>query len=208
MAARAGPAFARLPAGKRGMAAGERDKIARGKAASDLTGRVQRIGLAGTQGRIMIARRNLLVAFWIVPALACVGAMAADPSATAFVEAIYAPYQAKDGKGPSLDSDAALKRYFEPRLAALIIKDRNDAAGELPTLDMDPFIAAQDWDISAVNVAVRDTGAWKASATVSFKNLGKPTTVILELVKLKNGWRIADINWGRKQTLRGLFSKK
>jgi hypothetical protein len=156
----------------------------------------------------MIARRNFLVAFWIVPALACGGAMAADPSATAFVEAIYAPYQVKDGKGPSLDSDAALKRYFEPRLAALIIKDRNDAAGELPTLDMDPFIAAQDWDISAVNVAVRDTGAGKASATVSFKNLGKPTTVILELVKLKNGWRIADINWGRKQTLRGLFSKK
>ena len=73
---------------------------------------------------------------------------------------------------------------------------------------MDPFIAAQDWDISAVNVAVRDTGAGKASATVSFKNLGKPTTVVLALVKLKNGWRIADINWGSNQTLRGLFSKK
>ena len=190
------------------MAAGERDKLARGKVASDLTSRVQRIGLARTQRRIMIARRNLLVAFWIVPALACVGAMAADPSATSFVEAIYAPYQAKDGKGPSLDSDAALKRYFEPRLAALIINDRNKAAGELPTLDMDPFIDAQDWDISAVNVAVRDTGAGKASATVSFKNLGKPTTVVLDLVKLRGEWRIADIKWGRKQTLRALFIKR
>ena len=156
----------------------------------------------------MIARRSFLVAFCIGLALASAKAMAADPSATSFVEAIYAPYKVKDGKGIPLDSDAALKRYFEPRLAALIIKDRKKAAGELPTLDMDPFIAAQDWDISAVDVAVRDTGAEKASATVSFKNMGEPTTVVLDLVKLRAGWRIADINWGRKQTLRALFVKK
>ena len=156
----------------------------------------------------MIARRNLLVALWIGIALAPAGVMAAEPSAASFVEAIYAPYKVKDGKGIPLDSDAAVKRYFEPRLAALIIKDRNKAGGELPTLDMDPFIDAQDWDISAVDIAVRDTGADKASATVSFKNLGKPTTVVIDLVKLKDGWRIADINWGRKRTLRALFIKK
>ena len=158
----------------------------------------------------MIARRNFVVALWIGLALASVRAMAADPSATSFVEAIYAPYKVKDGKGSPLDSDAAVKRYFEPRLAALIIRDRNKAAkrGDVSTLEMDPFIDAQDWDISAVDVAVRDTGAEKASATVSFKNLGKQTTVVLELVKLRDGWRIADINWGRKQTLRTLFIKR
>jgi hypothetical protein len=180
----------------------------RDKVASGLTSRIQCIGLAGMPGRIMIARRSFFMAIWIGLALASVGAMAAEPSATSFVEAIYAPYKIKDGQGIPLDSDAALKRYFEPRLAALIIKDRNKAAGELPTLDMDPFIDAQDWDISAVDIAVRDTGADKASATVSFKNLGKPTSVVLDLVKLKDGWRIADINWGRKQTLRALFTKK
>jgi hypothetical protein len=180
----------------------------RDKVASGLTSRIQRIGLARTQGRIMIARRSFLVALWIGLTLASVGAMAADPSATSFVEAIYAPYKVKDGKGIPLDSNAALKRYFEPRLAALIIKDRKKAGGELSTLDMDPFIDAQDWDISAVDVAVRDTGAEKASATVSFKNLGNPTTVVLELVKLGDGWRISDINWGRKHTLRALFIKR
>jgi Protein of unknown function (DUF3828) len=150
------------------------------------------------------------VALGIGIALAPIGAIAADPSATSFVEAIYAPYQVKDGKGNPLDSDAAVKRYFEPRVAALIIRDRNKAAkrGDVSTLDMDPFIDAQDWDISAVDVAVRDTGAEKAVATVSFKNLGKPTTVVLDLVKLRDGWRIADINWGRKQTLRALFIKR
>jgi hypothetical protein len=182
----------------------------RDKIASGLTSRMQRIGLARMQGRIMIARRSLLMALWIGLAPASSGAMAAEPSATSFVEAIYAPYKVRDGKGSPLDSDAAVKRYFEPRLAALIIKDRNKAAkrGDVSTLEMDPFIDAQDWDISAVDVAVRDAGAEKASATVSFKNLGKPHTVMLDLVKLKDGWRIADINWGRKQTLRALFIKR
>ena len=48
----------------------------------------------------------------------------------------------------------------------------------------------------------------KQAATVSFKNLDKPTTVVLDLVKLREGWRIADIDWGRKPTLRGLFIKR
>ena len=158
----------------------------------------------------MIARRGFLLALWIGLALGSIGAMAAEPTAASFVEAIYGPYKVKDGKGNPLDSDAAVKRYFEPRVAALIIRDRNKAAkrGDVSTLDMDPFIDAQDWDISAVDVAVRDTGAEKAVATVSFKNLGKPTTVVLDLVKLRDGWRIADINWGRKRTLRALFIKR
>ena len=94
----------------------------------------------------MIARRRFLVALGIGIALAPIGAIAADPSATSFVEAIYAPYKIKDGKGNPLDSDAAVKRYFEPRVAALIIRDRNKAAkrGDVSTLDMDPFIDAQD----------------------------------------------------------------
>ena len=90
----------------------------------------------------MVARRSFLMAVWIGVALAPVGVMAAHPSAATFVEAIYAPYKVKDGKGNLLDSDATVKRYFEPRLAALIIKDRNKAAkrGDVSTLDMDPFI--------------------------------------------------------------------
>ena len=158
----------------------------------------------------MIARRNLLLALSVGIAFAPVEVTAAEPSATSFVEGIYAPYKDKNGNGNPLDTDAAVKRYFEPKLATLIIKDRNKAAkrGDVSTLEMDPFIDAQDWDISAVDVAVRDTSAEKASAKVSFKNLGKPTTVVLDLVKLRGEWRIADINWGRKQTLRTLFIKR
>jgi hypothetical protein len=172
--------------------------------------RPHKFRFAGTRRTIMIARRNLLLALSIGIAFAPLEVTAAEPSATSFVEGVYAPCKDKNGNGNPLDTDAAVKRYFEPKLATLILKDRSKAAkrGDVSTLDMDPFIDAQDWDISAFDVAVRDTGADKATATVSFENLGKPTTVVLDLVKLREGWRIADINWGRKPTLRGLFSKK
>jgi Protein of unknown function (DUF3828) len=158
--------------------------------------------------RIVIARRDFLMGVCLCSALTAARAGAAEPSAKSFVEAIYGAYKGKDAKGVSLDSDAAVRRYFEPKLAALIIKDRKNARGEVGKLDSDPFIDAQDWEIDAVDIAVRDVAADKAGATVSFKNLDKPRIVVLDLVKLKAGWRIADIAWDRKATLRGLLTQK
>jgi len=77
----------------------------------------------------MIARRYVLSAVCACIALSVVRAHAAD--AKSFVEAIYAAYKGKDAKGIPLDNDAAVRRYFEPKLAALIIKDRRDARGEV-----------------------------------------------------------------------------
>jgi len=155
----------------------------------------------------MIARRDVLSAVCACIALAVVRAHAADVSAKSFVEAIYAAYKGKDAKGIPLDNDAAVRRYFEPKLAALIIKDRRDARGEVGKLGSDPFIDAQNWEIDSVDVVVRDTGSDKAMATVSFKSLGERRTVVLALVKRKGGWRIADITWDRNGTLRGLLTK-
>jgi hypothetical protein len=85
---------------------------------------------------------------------------------------------------------------------------RAQARGAVGKLDGDPFIDAQDWEIHAVDIAVRDVAADKAGATVSFKNVDKPRIVVLDLVKLKAGWRIADIAWDRKATLRGVLTQK
>src|SRR5262245_29112841 len=162
----------------------------------------------GMETRIVIARRNLLIGVCICSALAAVRVRAAEPSAKSFVEAIYGTYKGKDAKGISLDSNAAVRRYFEPKLAALIIKDRKDARGEVGKLDADPFIDAQDWEIDTVDIAIREIAPDKASATVSFKSLGERRTIVLALVKLKMGWRIADITSDRKETLREFLSKK
>src|SRR2546422_985946 len=136
----------------------------------------------------MIARRNVLIAVCIGLVFTTGAARAAEPKS--FVEAICAAYQGKDAKGIPLDTDAAVRRYFAPTLAALIINDRKKAAwrGEVGALDGDPFIDAQDWEIAAVDVTVRDITADKASATVAFKNVDRPATVVLDLVKLKQGW--------------------
>jgi hypothetical protein len=156
---------------------------------------------------MMIERRTLLVAICAGAAFLA-AARAAEPSARSFVEAIYEHYKGKNADGVALDSDAAVRRYFEPTLAALIIKDRRDARGEVGKLDSDPFVDAQDWEVDAVDVAVSDIAANKARATVAFNNLGKAQTVILELIKLKGSWRIADITWDGNGTLRGLLTGK
>ncbi len=145
------------------------------------------------------------------PAIAAQPALAADATAKAFVTKIYDAYKGKNSKGISIETEAAIRNYFEPSLATLIIKDEKDAAKrkQVPTLEFDPFIDGQEWELSDVNVAVNDAFPNKAVATVSFKNFGLPTKIVLQLVKTKNDWQIVNITWERgdngPETLRGLY---
>ncbi len=137
---------------------------------------------------------------------------AADPSAHDFVAAIYDTYVSKDRNGVALDSNAAVRRYFEPTLAALIVKDRKQAArrGEVGLLDFDPFVDGQDWEISDLDIVVADAGPGKARATVKFKNVDKPSVVTLELVKIGKAWKIGNVTWQPHEhpnNLRALFAK-
>ena len=98
----------------------------------------------------------------------------------------------------------------KPSLAALIRKDQQDSArrNEVGALDFDPFVDAQDWDITHFDVAIDDTVPGKAVATVKFTSSGTAKTIMLELVKIKNDWRVNNITWqrdGKTETLRGLF---
>jgi Protein of unknown function (DUF3828) len=158
----------------------------------------------------MITRRNFVLVGALAVACASAGTAVADAAAKAFLEKIYAAYKGKNSKGIPLDSDAMLRLYFEPTLAALMIKDRRAAQkrGDVPEFDADPFVGGQDWEIGPVDIAVRDIAPDKASATAKFRNLEVATTVVYDLVKLKDGWRIADITWDGNDTLRGVFEKK
>ena len=157
----------------------------------------------------MLSRRTIILGSICIMAGAR-PALAADPAATAFVMAIYAAYKGKNAKGIRIDTEANIRRYFEPTLAALIIKDQKDAARrhDAPNLDGYPFVDAQDWDIAAFDIAITDTVNDTASATVKFRNGDTPTVVVLDLVKTGNDWRVGDITWqhdGKKETLRGLY---
>jgi hypothetical protein len=149
-----------------------------------------------------IRRRGLLAAAALLLALLpmtlpLAGARAADPAAEAFLHEIYSQYGGADTPGVALDTDDALNRYFEPELVALLVKDMDEANknNEVPKLDGDPFIDAQDWDITQLAIAVADAGADRAEATVSFQNFKQPKTVKLDLVKRDGQWKIHDIHW-------------
>jgi uncharacterized protein DUF3828 len=158
----------------------------------------------------MLSRRHLLL---VMTCAALAGpALAAEQTAQAFVAAIYDHYKGKNTKGVPLDKDRDVRRYFAPALAAKIIKDGKDAARrhEVGALDGDPFIDAQDWDIATFDIAISEPAPGKAVATVKFTN-DTPKIIVLDLVKFKDGWRIAEITYRRDdnktETLSSIFGK-
>jgi hypothetical protein len=154
----------------------------------------------------MVLRRGFVFALL----LAMTGAaFAAEQTAQSFLNGIYSAYKGKNSKGVPIDSHAAYARYFTPALAKLIEDDAAAAAkaGDIPTLEGDPFIDAQDWQINGLTIAVKETGPDKALGTVKFKNVKESMAVELDLVKLKEGWRIDEIRT-KTGSLRDLFKKK
>ena len=92
-----------------------------------------------------------------------------------------------------------------------MVKDQKIAAkrGEVGLLDFDPFIDAQDWEISNIDILVDDGAPGNATVTVKFTNFDKAATVRLDLVKIKNDWRIADITWlrdSKQDNLRKIYA--
>ena len=133
-------------------------------------------------------------------------------SAESFLDGIYAHYTGDPNKamGVSLSNAREIRRYFAPSVADLMIAD--DAAAEkrdeVPALDADPFVDAQDWEIKSFDISVEHKGPDQATAIVRFVNAGTKFKLRLRLVRLADGWRVEDIVWNPGDgTLRGLYVK-
>jgi hypothetical protein len=133
---------------------------------------------------------------------------ATEPSAKEFLVKLYANYTGK-AKGIDYTSPANVKRYLTPELGKLLLeKMKADAkkADEVPDLDGDPFVAAQEWVLTELVITVTENGD-QATGVVSFKNEGESKTITLDLKKTKAGWRIDDIHWpGDEGSLRKLIT--
>jgi hypothetical protein len=143
----------------------------------------------------MLARRRLMVLGAATLAMLALGfpVQAAEPSAKEFVASVYKHYQGRDPKGIPIDS-ALAKSILTPGLLALIEADAKRAARrkEVPRLDGDPFINAQDFDdIGPVTIDVTEKGD-TAIAKAGFKIFDEKRTVTLSLVKTGGTWRIDD----------------
>ena len=157
----------------------------------------------------MQTRRNILIGVVGVVAAGPIDpALAAEQTAKEFLSAIYGTYVGKDAKGMPLDQPAT-NRLFTPGLLKLIEGDAKRAKkrGEVPSLDGDPFVDAQEWEINSFIVDVQDSGPGKAKAVVKFKNFAKDITVALDLVQVNGGWHIDEIA-GPSGSLRALLKQK
>jgi hypothetical protein len=129
-------------------------------------------------------------------------ASAQQPTPQAFLQAIYEPYLQRDYKGQPYWEAA---RFFAPDLARAMDRDMRLAKQrrQPPTLDGDPFVDAQEWQLSDLVVRASGSGD-SATGVVTFANFGKPKRVAIDLVKTAPGWRIADIA-GSSGSLRMLY---
>lgn len=147
-------------------------------------------------------RRSIVLLLGALP----LGAQAQpQQSAQAFLEALYAPYRAKSDTGqPYTEAE----HFFEPTLAAAMQRDYELAQknGVPPTLNGDPFVDAQEWNISNLSIHAAVSGE-QATGMVSFVNFNQKKTLAVELVQTKAGWRIADIA-GAGGSLRALYKVK
>ncbi len=130
-------------------------------------------------------------------------------SAEGFLTTIYQAYvgdSSQTSKGIALTDPAAIRRYFSPGLASLILDDSlsERARGDALVLGNDPFVGRDRWDIADLTVEVTPTGPAKALGTVSFTNFGQPEKVVVELLKVGADWRITEIKWG-PLTLRSIY---
>jgi hypothetical protein len=138
---------------------------------------------------------------------------AQSPTAQAFLQSVYAPYQKSD-KALDIGSEQRAARYFVQSVAKLIGQDITTSAerNEVGKLDFDPFIGGQDWSPTKIQIKVVAAAAPdRASGTARFTPPGekKPTTVTLDLSKTAAGWRIADIHWaGQPDSLVAILTKE
>jgi hypothetical protein len=137
-------------------------------------------------------------------------AVSTGQSAKAFLHSIYDRYVGPEDKARPIDysKPRELRDYFEPSLAGFIHKDfiRAKKADDVPTLDADPFIDAQDWEIKSFDIQVTAVDADHANAVVKFDNTGEHKVLHIQLVRIARNWRIHDIDYGGAEgTLRGLY---
>ncbi len=134
------------------------------------------------------------------PALAAPAPQTPAQSAQAFVEGLYRPWIAALKRNPNSDRSGSIPKddgsVYAPELAALLEKDAriSKRTGEVGAIDWIILCSCQDDGGLGYKVTVPAATATAATAKVMLSYDGKyDRTLTLKLVKLPQGWRIADV---------------
>ena len=108
-----------------------------------------------------------------------------DP--VALIEHVYAAYQTEAfPEYPVELYTPALRQLWDDAMA------RSEET-EIPVLDFDPFVNAQDYELTELVVADPIIEGSSASVTVGFLNFGQPTELRFHVALGPDGWLIDDI---------------
>ncbi len=132
------------------------------------------------------------------------GSAAAGPDPAQVIRPLYDPYLTENAVMPEFRDMAPWSSSLWAELEAMSARA---IANEEPTLDFDPLIDAQDYQLSDLNVTT-DAVVENSHATVraSFTNLGEPTEVLYDLVWENDAWRVDNIrtaNWDLRRMAAG-----
>jgi hypothetical protein len=143
-------------------------------------------------------------------ALCLVAARPAPESAKDFVARVYAPYL-KGGDGWFVRAkEDHIRKVFIPALADAIWKQFQEADDrhEVPLLNGDPLVNAQEWKFKSLDADVRLATSDIAIATVSILLDDGPRLVVLNLRLGRDGWRIAEVEFEDGLTLSDLLASR
>ena len=133
------------------------------------------------------------------------GAAAAGESQASHAETVVADlYKQHDGKNSPFfqtKDRARVDKYFTKQLADLIWKDAVSSSGEVGALDADPLYDTQEMDVKNLKIGSAELNGDNAIVPVTFLSFGEKKTLKFSLTMVNNSWKIADINYGRKETL-------
>lgn len=134
---------------------------------------------------------------------------AAAPSpgaAQQLVSDLYRRHDAGDSPFFQTESRAKVDAYFEPSLATLIWNDAIESEGEVGAIGFDPLYNAQDADIKNLVVHPATAEGTNARVVVTFDNYDQKERLVFSLAPAGSAWRISDIDYGEKTTLRGILT--
>jgi Protein of unknown function (DUF3828) len=105
------------------------------------------------------------------------------------IRPLYERYTARtETNFPPLLEQAPWSAAMRARLVAMMARSE---AAQAPILDFDPFINAQDWQLTNLRIADEAVVAEsRASVRASFNNAGRTEEVVFDLVWEDDGWRV------------------
>jgi type IV pilus biogenesis protein CpaD/CtpE len=125
-----------------------------------------------------------------------------DPAET--VRPLYERYMDPNATFPALLDQAPWSQAMRAALAAMMVRSEAEQA---PVLDFDPFINAQDYQISTATVATEGVVA-NSHATVraAFVNAGAPDEILYDLIWEGETWKVDNVRhegWDLRQIAAG-----